>query len=135
MRPSLETAERFARALDAENYTAAAALLSPGCEYTCRGTRYHGPAEIIETYRRSGESVQHDFDAATYESRCERLTQREALIHFVDRLTKSGQTFTFACQQLVEVDNSGQIVRIEHQDLPGQREALTEFKRKVGPNA
>lgn len=127
----LKIAEQFARALDAEDYLHAEVLLSPGCEYVCRGRRYIGPESIIDSYRQSGEDASHQFDRVEYKSSCELVGDDLVLIRFVDRLTRAGQSFTFECQQLVQIDQNGQIVRIDHQDLPGQCEALEEFKRNV----
>lgn len=135
MSTCLEVVEQFARALDAERYELAESLLSPACQYVCRGVRYVGPGSIIASYRQSGDRAESEFDGVGYESRCELVGEGLVLIRFVDRLTKHGRSFTFECQQLVQVDRRGQIVRIEHQDIPGQREALEEFKRNVGREA
>ncbi|WP_425398239.1 hypothetical protein [Aeoliella sp.] len=131
MLSQLKIAEQFARALDAEDYQQAEVMLSPGCEYVCRGRRFVGPESIIDSYRQSGEGASHQFDRVEYESSCELVGEDMVLIRFVDRLTKAGQSFTFECQQLVQVDQNGQIVRIDHQDIPGAREALEEFTRNT----
>lgn len=127
-----DSATQFARALDAEDYQAAEAMLSEQCEYTCRNQVYRGPAAIIASYRCAGDTAQRDFDSIQYESRIVECTGRTARIEFLDHLSHRGQRFTFQCQQLIEVDEAGLITRIEHRDLPGQREALSEFKQQAG---
>ena len=125
-------AERFAKALDAEDYVAAEALLSDDCEYTCRGRVYRGPAETIAAYREAGREAKGAFDGARYESAVEEVAEGVAVIEFSDHLCRGGRWFTFRCRQRIEVDGQGRIGRIEHVDLPGQREALAEFVRVTG---
>lgn len=48
---------------------------------------------------------------------------------FIDHLRHGGNQLTFRSEQIVEVNERGEIVRIEHVDLPGQVEALAEFKK------
>jgi hypothetical protein len=133
MSTAVDVAGRLARCLDAEDYRGATELLGDRCEYVCRGEEYHGPTAIIETYRSNGESARREFDRIEYESAVHGLSDRSAEIHFVDRLCRNGEWHTFQCRQIVEVGGDGRIVRIEHVDLPGQREALAEYRRRFGP--
>jgi len=130
MPDGLETVKRFASALDNEDYATAESLLSDVCEYVCRGQLHRGPAAIIESYRKHGDSAK-TFDSIQYESRAVREAAREFRIEFIDHITQAGRQFSFRCEQLIEVDDLGRIVRIAHVDLPGQVEALNEFKRSL----
>jgi hypothetical protein len=129
---AVHIAEQFAESLDAEDYQAAEAMLSEECEYTCRDRVYRGPSTIIESYRCTGDSANRDFDNVEYESNVRGLTDNVAVIHFIDHLYHKKEQFTFKCQQVIEVDDDGRITRIEHVDLPGQREALSEFMQQIG---
>jgi len=128
----IDTAKRFAKTLDAEDYVAAAALLSEDCEYTCRGSVYCGPSAIIDSYRGNGDTAKTSFGSVKYESAVRCLTARTAMIRFTDHLQHNHQCLTFECEQLIEVDERQSIVRIEHFDLRGQTEALADFKLRVG---
>ncbi|QDU40759.1 SnoaL-like domain protein [Maioricimonas rarisocia] len=132
MPPAAHVAERFAQALDHEEYHAASKLLADDCVYTCRGSTYRGPEAIIDSYRGHGDAASRDFDGIEYESRVEERADGMAVIEFVDQLTHRGKSHTFTSQQVIEVGDDGLIRRIEHVDLPGQREALETFLRECG---
>ena len=127
----LDVVNRFAKSLDAEDYVTASACLAADCEYTCRGERFRGRSAIIQAYRGNGDSAASAFDSVTYESAVSRLTANTAKIHFTDHLQHNAKQLTFACEQLVEVDEDQQIVRIEHTDLHGHLDALNSFKRQA----
>jgi len=127
---------RFAKSLDNEDYAAAKSLLSDACEYACRGELYHGPRAIIASYEGNGNAA-NTFDSIHYESQVVAEPTGKFRIHFSDHITHGGQHFLFRCEQLIEIDDLGRIARIEHVDLPGQVEALSEFKtllRNQEPN-
>jgi len=130
MNNPIEIVKQFAESLDAEDYQTSRALLSEQCEYTCREKLYCGPVAIIETYREAGNTASCEFETIEYESSVSSVTDHAALIHFKDHLSHQGQRLTFECHQLVEIDEEGMITRIEHRDLPGQREALNEFRTR-----
>ncbi len=124
----IRIAERFASALDAEDYATAAGFLSSDCEYSVRGRNYRGPAEIIASYKDHGDSAAQDFDEIDYRSEV-RAAETGVAIRFIDRFSHKGRRFTFQCEQVVEIDSAGLICRIRHVDLPGQREGLEEFMK------
>lgn len=124
---SLERTTEFAQALDTEDYDSAQALLSATCRYDCRGETFVGPTAIIASYRGNGDHASSEFDGIEYESRIEPFAGGFC-IHFFDYLERSGKRHTFKCKQHVEFDSAGLICRIEHVDLPGEREALAAFR-------
>jgi hypothetical protein len=126
----LQTARQFAAALDNEDYALAESLLDGQCIYLLRGERIEGAGAIVASYRSHGESAKA-FDAIEYRSDVVAEREGRFRIHFVDHLTHAGRRHTFRCQQLVDVDPRGKIVRIEHLDLPGQLAALAQFKRRL----
>lgn len=128
---AVETAKRFAKSLDAEDYPAARAMIGDNCEYMCRGCVYHRPSAIIDAYRGTGDSAEREFDEVRYESTVTAAGDKSALIHFTDHLSHNNKQFSFECQQVIEVDDDGRITRIEHIDLPGQREGLSEFRQQI----
>ena len=121
------SAQRFAKALDAEDYELARCLLHADCRYTCRGETYIGPDEIVDSYRKNG-TLAKKFDAIEYDSNVIAESDTEFRIEFVDHIRHQGNSLTFHCEQRVVVDPSGLIVEIWHVDLDGQVEALNKFK-------
>lgn len=90
-----------------------------------------GRAAIMESYREAGEAARSEFAQITYLSDVTAVADGLARINFCDQLCHHGLSFTFECQQVIEVDPDGLIRRILHVDLPDQREALEEFRRRV----
>jgi len=128
----LAVAERFAAALDREDYAAAAACLAPDCEYVIRGRVLRGPEAVLASYREAGEWGAGKLDEVRYESSVRAGPGGGATVTFVDHLEHRGARHTHRCEQRLEFAADGRIRRIEHVDLPGEREALEGFFSRVG---
>jgi hypothetical protein len=128
----MKVVEQFAAALDREDYGAARALLSPDCTYQVRSKVLRGPDSIVGSYKANGEWGAANIDSIEYRSHIEENVGKRFVVRYEDHLLHSGKRLTHACQQLVELDASGRISRIEHMDLPGEREALEAFFRETG---
>ncbi|KAA5543633.1 hypothetical protein FYK55_10515 [Roseiconus nitratireducens] len=126
----LQTANRFAKALDKEDYATAGSLLSERCRYNCRGERHIGPEAIIAAYQGNGNAAK-SFDAIRYESQVVAESPERYHVSFVDHITHAGLQHTFRCEQWIQLDESGQICQIEHRDLPGQVAALQAFRSRL----
>lgn len=124
--------ERFAAALDGDNFEVASALLSGDCRYESPTGPIIGPVAITDSYRSASEWARTHLDEIIYESQCRLESANRGVVLFVDHLRHNGQTHSYRCQQFVTVDAAGQITRIEHDELSGEREAVEAFLRKVG---
>lgn len=131
MDDNYDIAVKFAAALDGENYSLAKSLLSEQCSYSCRGKEHHGPDAIIGSYQEHGDAAQ-SFDAIKYESRVVADSPNTYRIHFADHITHHGQQFSFRSEQLLELNERGEITHIEHIDLPGELAALAEYRASLG---
>ncbi len=131
MAKALNVAKHFAKALDNENYKIAKGLISNRCEYAFRDQIYCGPSKIIELYQIAGDSANNDFNSIEYESQVTPLEDDKALISFIDHFIYKTEKCTYKCQQVIEVDNLGLIIKIRHIDLPGQRQILEDFIARV----
>lgn len=127
----ISVAERFAKALDHEDYEEAARLLARDCEYVTERETLIGPDAIVASYREAGDWVKASLDAVAYESSV-RPEGPSAIITFVDHLTHAGVSHTHSCEQVLSFAKDGAIRRIVHCDLPGQREAVDDFFGRVG---
>lgn len=130
--PVLDTARRFAEALDREDYVAAAALLTPDTRYRIGDDEFVGAEAIVASYRENGEWALATLDAVSYESRVEAAGPGRASITFVDHLEHALRRHTHTCRQEIAVGPDGRITGIEHHDLPGERERLDAFFRETG---
>lgn len=134
MDPShLQAVDRFAKALDHEDYALAVSLLAPGCVYRIRGETIEGGQAVVDSYRGNGEAARR-FDEIAYGSDVRIGDDGWVVIAFWDEITHKGRTHRHACEQWVRVED-GTIVLIEHRDLEGERERLESFKEWAGVEA
>jgi hypothetical protein len=131
MEGSLDTARRFARALDAEDYDGVATCLSWTCEYSIHDRILRGGPAIIASYREASTWAASIIESVQYETEV-RSAPTGAVITFLDHLAHHGHTLTHRCEQHLEFDEAGRIYRILHVDLPGEREALAAFFKTLG---
>lgn len=129
---AMAKAEALAAAMDAGDWPAARALLSPDCEYVCRGERTTGPEEIVASYRSIHEWVTSTFERVAYQSRVEAVSPERAAIHYRDQIDHGEHHLDFRCRQHLTVDGHGRICRIEHEDLPGELEKARRFNDACG---
>ena len=122
--------ERFALALDGEDYAMALSLLDPGCVYRIRGEEVVGGEAIIASYRGNGDAARA-FDSIAYGSSVREGEDGGVVIEFWDEITHRGRVHRHQCEQWVRVVD-GAIVAIEHRDLEGEVEGLRAFKAWCG---
>lgn len=128
----LAVATAFAEALDRDDFDVARPLLHEACAYTIRDKVLNGPEAILASYRAATEDAHAKFDRVEYASRVSMMAPNVAVIEFSDVLTHKGWTHHHKCHQQLTLDSAGQIIAIEHQDLPGEREAILAYLKKVG---
>jgi hypothetical protein len=124
-----EVGARFAAALDADDFEAAGQLLAADCRYEVRGDVHVGPDAILDSYRSASAGAKKEFDSVSYESRVVAAGAGTATVEFADHIERNGQVHTFRCRQHLTLDTNGRIAGIVHEDLPGERERLAEFRR------
>jgi len=122
----------FAQALDRDDFHAARPMLRADCTYTIRDKVLRGPDAILASYQSATDDAHAKFDAIDYSSDISIQSSHIALIEFSDVLTHQGQTHHHKCHQRLTIDDAGLIVAIKHIDLPGERETLLDFLRRVG---
>lgn len=130
----LEIATTFATALDCDDYETAASVIHPDCVYTIGDKTIHGRDAIIDSYRNASIAGRKTFDKLEFDSRVTMKDDSRAVIDFFDILTHRGKVHHHRCQQFLTIAG-GAVTAIEHHDLPGEREAIAEFKRSVGIEA
>ncbi len=130
-KPSV-VANRFARALDAENYLALADLLAKKCQYVTPKGTFIGPESIVNSYREASAWARANIRSVNYESTVRIEHPGKAVVTLLDHLKHEGQSHTYACEQIVLVGVDGKIHQIVHREIPGQREAVDSFLEQFG---
>jgi predicted N-acetyltransferase YhbS len=126
-------AMKFSKSLDADDFEAALQTLSPNCEYAFRGELIQSPDAIIHTYRVASEKAKCLFDRIEYKSEITEIGPDRVVVKFCDRLETHGQSHDYCSKQQLSFGPDGRIVRIDHDDIPGEREALDGFLEKWKP--
>ncbi len=127
----LTIADRFAKALDHEDYPTAIALLDEACVYTVQGKTHDGRDAIVASYDAAGQAGKR-FDSLTYESEVRAGDDGWTIIRFRDLVEHKGHTLDHHCEQWLRINDAGLIERIEHRDLPGEVEKYADFKKAIG---
>lgn len=125
-------AERFAKALDAEAYVEAQALLAADCLYDTGQGIVHGAEPIVGRYREMAEVSRKAFEGVEFSSGVIKTTRDGATILFSDRVTKDGASHTYRCKQHLFFNKTREIIRIDQEELPGERRRLIEFCARHG---
>ncbi len=128
MSRALEAAERFAIALDAEDFERVRTLLAPNCAYHAPEGLLIGPDTIVASYRQNAEAARGRFDEIEYRSRVEPSSPAAARITFIDRVRIGGAWHEYHCRQRICVGAEGLIEEIRHDEIAGERERLEEFE-------
>ncbi len=127
----VEVARQFAHALDHDDFVTTAKLLTPDCVYTIHEQQIIGPEAICDAYREATKWAHENLDKIEYLSE---VTLREdgcCTITFIDLISHGGVKHQHTCQQIVLIKDY-LISRIQHVELPGEREAVEKFFTMVG---
>jgi hypothetical protein len=134
---TLELATRvataLARALDRDDFAGAAEWLAADCAYEVRGDVTVGSAEILATYAETSNWARSQFDEVRYESEVGAPEGDTVPVLYTDYLMKvPGKWHRHRCRQHLTVGVEGMIVRIVHEDLPGEVDALEAYFKECG---
>ena len=126
-------ANLFAAALDTDEFQAARELLSPSCVYQRSiDVVISGPDNIIHSYRESSERAREIFDLVLYSSDVISSSETSAELLLVDRFEANKKSHTYRSRQHLEFDIHGAIIKIRHEEIPGEREGLNQFIQEIG---
>jgi hypothetical protein len=129
----INTAEKFAKCLDRNDFEGAREFLDEGCQYhDAEGTR-EGADEILKMYEANYKKGAAVLDEIRFESKVEETSPQTACVHYFDYIRKGELQHRYKCDQALELKD-GKIVRITHLELPGEKELLKEFYTRVGIN-
>jgi ribosomal protein S18 acetylase RimI-like enzyme len=125
-------AERFIKALDADSFKSAKAYLARNCRYVTGKKDLHGPEAIIQSFREGSDRAKRLFDHVDYGSEILEIEENSVIVQFTDLIQIKGQTHVYSSKQHLKFGEDGLIVRIVHEEIPGELEALqTILKRPV----
>lgn len=129
-------AQALAGALDAEDYTTARRMIDVDAEYVLEDRVIQGAESIIASYADAGAFVRRTFEEFRYESAVEMLPDGRASVLHTDYFARPpARWHRHRTRQILTVGASGCVVRIENEELPGEREALQAYLAETGTKA
>jgi hypothetical protein len=132
----LGVAQALAHALDAEDYTTARRMIDTDAVYVLEERVIEGAEAIIASYAEAGTFVRRTFEEFRYESAVEVLADGRASVLYTDYLARPpARWHRHRTRQLLTIGAGGLVVRIENEDLPGEREALQAYLAETGTTA
>lgn len=132
---SVIVAEKFARALDADDYESASVLLHDDCAYDTGKKVLLGKRQIIESYLENSNWVHSTFDEVIFESEIEHafVSGEVVPVRYTDRIRKDGLSHIHQCRQILTVNGTSQLITsIEHQEIDGESARLSAFFKRCG---
>jgi hypothetical protein len=129
---ALAVATALARALDADDFVAAQALLASDCAYDAGAEVLVGPEAIVASYAENSRWARTTIENVRYESSVTAQTADTSAITYSDILDHRGEHHVHRCRQHVTIGPDGRVVAIRHEDLPGESEALDAFFARCG---
>lgn len=122
----------MAQALDREDFASARAVLALDCIYQTRTHILTGREAILQSYRDASQWGKEHLGQVSFSSSVRSEPDGRWIIRYVDRIEHAGARHTYQCEQVLTFATSGEVIRIVHVELPGQREALMQFFAEVG---
>jgi len=126
------SAERFIKALDEDDFESAKAYLAANCRYLTGKKDLRGPEAIIQSYREGSDKAKRVFDHVDYGSEILKIDRSSVKVQFTDLIQIKGQTIVYSSKQHLEFGEDGLIIRIVHEEVPGELEALQATLKKLG---
>jgi hypothetical protein len=124
---SIEIAERFACALDADDFPAASRLLAEDCQYKTGRNDLRGREQVISSFREASTWARARFETVTYEHALEPKSESATVIRFVDIFEHRGRRLVHVCLMHVAFGTDSLIQSLVLEELPGEREQLLAF--------
>lgn len=133
MKSPIELAETLARALDADDYTAAASTMAEDVEYTIGDESFRGPDAVVASYRAASDMAHRLFDQVRYDHQVMTTADRNVFrISYSDELTVGDETLGHKAEQHVTVTPGVGVIRIVNVDVAGEKEKVDAFMERHG---
>jgi hypothetical protein len=124
--------ERFAGALDLDDFDLAITMLDSVCVYATSAEIFTGPEAVIKSFRDASDWARQHLDAIVYIHSIEDCEECSGVIRFVDDVEHAGKQMRHTCLMHVTVSENGKIVKLRLEDLPGEKQKVAHFLQAVG---
>lgn len=124
----MDIVERFAQALDDEDYETAAQCLEADAEYDTGKKTIKGIDAILESFKDGAERGRMDFDSVVFLHEID--SKMPSDIRFLDVLVRNGESFTLDHTMHLTLTAHGRISKLRLSYPPGERDRLRTFLSK-----
>lgn len=124
--------ERFATALDNDEYGEVTKVLAHDVVYEVKGEVLIGPELVANSYREASEAARRIFDLVRYDHEVLDDDGSTFRVKFLDILVIDDDRLVHNAEQLVTVDPDLEVVRIINVDIPAETAKVDEFLAKHG---
>ena len=126
-------AEQFGYLLDNDRFEELQRWIAEDCSYDIGSKILLGPLEIAEFYKANMEDGRKKFDELEWgKAVIEEIDDETFDVCFSDFLKHKGIEHRYKCKQRLTVNDDAKVLKIEHLEYPGEKEALIAFKKQVG---
>lgn len=123
----VDIVERFAQALDDEDYTTAALCLTADAQYDSGDKVFFGVDAILDSFKQAAENGRKTFDSVVFAD--EVCAQAPTDIRFLDILSRNGEKFVLDHTMHVTISGHGTISHLCLTYPPGEKESAASLPR------
>jgi hypothetical protein len=127
-----DSIDRFALALDRDDFDSAITMLSADCVYETAAETLSGPEAVIKSFRDATQWAHKNLDTIIYVHSIEPCQDCDGAIRFIDDVTHSGKSMQHQCLMHVSLTELGLISKLRLEDLPGEKQKVSDFLQAVG---
>ena len=127
-----DLAERFADALDRNDFAAAGELVSEDCAYSAASKEYRGRAEVMQSFMDASAWARERIERVTYRHSILLADDRAATIRFIDDLEHGGKRIIHECLMHLTLGGGGTIASLALEEPPGERDRVMALLREAG---
>jgi hypothetical protein len=130
----LDLVDNFATALDNDDFVRAINMLDQACLYETSSKQFEGADAVIASFREATEWAHENLDKIVYLHTVEPCSDCHVVIRFVDNVEHSGKSMQHTFLMHVRVGDNDRVVHLRLEDLPGEKQKVSDFLSAAGIN-
>ena len=127
------TAKKFGEYLDQDDFENFRTVLAENCNYEIGGQTLTTKDSIAGLYEKNMKEGKVKFDELVWgKSEIKKVSEDQYDVYFSDFLKHKGISHNYKCKQRITINSDNLVERIDHMELPGERESLDAYYSQVG---
>jgi len=126
-------ARKFGEYLDQDDFNNFKSILADNCIYEIGDKILKTKDSISGLYEQNMREGKLKFDELIWgKSEIKKVNEDQFDVYFSDFLKHKGLEHNYKCKQIITIDAENLVTKITHTELPGEKESLQAFYKKVG---